>query len=64
MLTIATSAYSAECKTSECGNIDSMILTVFVMRVMEVMFFLGPAGPAIVVRILSIEDGRELFGKD
>jgi len=61
---IRMSAYSAECKTSECGNIDSMILTVFVMRVMEVMFFLGLAGSAIVVLISFIEDGKELFGKD
>jgi hypothetical protein len=41
-----------------------MILTVFVMRVMEVMFFLGLAGSAIVVLISFIEDGKELFGKD
>jgi len=61
---IRMSAYSAECKTSECGKIDSMILTVFVMRVMEVMFFLGLAGSAIVVLISFIEDGKELFGKD
>ena len=34
------------------------------MRVLEVMFFLGLIGSAIVVLISFIEDGKELFGKD
>jgi hypothetical protein len=41
-----------------------MSLIAFVMRVMEVMFFVGLAGSAIVVLISFIEDGKELFGKD
>jgi hypothetical protein len=41
-----------------------MIVAVFAMRVLEVMFFAGLAGSAVVVVISFIEDGRELFGKD
>jgi hypothetical protein len=41
-----------------------MSLIVFVMRIMEAMFFLGLVGSAIVVLISFIEDGKELFGKD
>jgi hypothetical protein len=41
-----------------------MILVAFAMRVMEVMFFLGLAGSAVVVLISFVEDGKELFGKD
>ncbi len=31
---------------------------------MEVLFFFGLVGSAIVVVISFIEDGKELFGKD
>ena len=41
-----------------------MILGVFVIRLMELMFFVGLAGSAVVVLISFIEDGKELFGKD
>ncbi len=41
-----------------------MVLATFGMRVLEVLFFLGLAGSAIVVLISFIEDGKELFGKD
>jgi len=41
-----------------------MIVAVYAMRVLEVMFFLGLAGSAVVVLISFIEDGKELFGKD
>jgi hypothetical protein len=41
-----------------------MVFAVFVMRVLEVMFFLGLAGSAVVVLISFFEDGKELFGKD
>jgi len=34
------------------------------MRLLEVMFFVGLAGSAVVVAISFIEDGKELFGKD
>ena len=43
---------------------SSMSLAIFTMRVLEVMFFAGLAGSAIVVLISFIEDGKELFGKD
>jgi hypothetical protein len=41
-----------------------MALAVLAIRVMELMFFLGLVGSAIVVLISFIEDGKELFGKD
>ena len=41
-----------------------MVLAIFAMRVLEVMFFLGLAGSAVVVLISFFEDGKELFGKD
>ena len=34
------------------------------MRLLEVMFFIGLAGSAVVVIISFVEDGIELFGKD
>jgi len=37
---------------------------IFVMRALEVMFFVGLAGSAVVVLISFFEDGKELFGKD
>ena len=37
---------------------------LFAMHVLEVMFFVGMAGSAIVVVISFVEDGKELFGKD
>ena len=44
-------------------NLD-MFLAVFAMRLLEVMFFVGLAGSAVVVLISFFEDGKELFGKD
>ena len=41
-----------------------MVLAILGMRLLEVMFFLGLAGSAIVVVVSFIEDGKELFGKD
>lgn len=41
-----------------------MIVAMFGMKLLEVMFFIGLAGSAIVVLISFIEDGKELFGKD
>jgi hypothetical protein len=41
-----------------------MQVALFAMRLLEVMFFVGLAGSAIVVLISFVEDGRELFGKD
>jgi hypothetical protein len=41
-----------------------MTLGVIVIRLMEVLFFVGLAGSGIVVLISFFEDGRELFGKD
>lgn len=41
-----------------------MSIAIFGMRVLEIMFFAGLAGSAIVVVISFLEDGKELFGKD
>ena len=34
------------------------------MHILEVMFFVGMAGSAIVVLISFVEDARELFGEE
>ncbi len=41
-----------------------MVLATAIIRVLEVLFFLGMVGSAIVMLISFFEDGRELFGKD
>ena len=41
-----------------------MLLAIIAMRLLEITFFLGLAGSAVVVLISFVEDGRELFGKD
>ena len=41
-----------------------MQVAIFAMRGLEVMFFVGLVGSAVVVLISFIEDGKELFGKD
>jgi hypothetical protein len=41
-----------------------MFLALFTMRLLEIMFFAGLAGSAVVIIISFIEDGKELFGKD
>jgi hypothetical protein len=40
-----------------------MPVILFGMRLLEVMFFVGIVGSAIVVLITSFEDLNELFGK-
>jgi hypothetical protein len=41
-----------------------MLFATIAIRVLEVMFFVGLVGSAIVVLISFWEDGKELFGKD
>jgi hypothetical protein len=41
-----------------------MFLAVFIIRLLEVMFFLGLSGSAVVVLISFVEDGKELFGDE
>jgi len=41
-----------------------MQLAIFAMRVLELMFFVGLVGSAIVVLISFFEDAKELFGED
>lgn len=41
-----------------------MAFAAFVIRFLELLFFVGLVGSAIVVVISFVEDGKELFGKD
>jgi hypothetical protein len=41
-----------------------MILGILLMRALEVIFFVGMAGSAVVVAISFVEDLNELFGAD
>jgi hypothetical protein len=41
-----------------------MFLALLGMKILEVLFFAGLAGSAVVVLISFVEDGKELFGKD
>ena len=41
-----------------------MALGILAMHILEVLFFVGMAGSAIVVVISFIEDAQELFGED
>lgn len=41
-----------------------MHFATYVIRLLELMFFVGLAGSAIVVIISFIEDGKELFGDE
>lgn len=41
-----------------------MLIATFFMHVLEVMFFVGLAGSAVVVLISFVEDAKELVGKD
>jgi hypothetical protein len=41
-----------------------MSLAVLFIRLLEVMFFVGLAGSAVVVLISFFEDFKELFGED
>jgi hypothetical protein len=50
--------------TGETSYNLGMIFVVFAMRLLEVLFFVGLAGSAVVVLISFIEDGKELIGKD
>jgi hypothetical protein len=40
-----------------------MFVALFGMRLLEVIFFIGIVGSALVVLIASFEDMHELFGK-
>jgi cell division protein FtsL len=41
-----------------------MAFAIFSMRLLELVFFVGLVGSAVVVVISFVEDGKELFGKD
>ena len=50
--------------SGESGYNLPMALALIAMRVLEVMFFVGLAGSAVVVLISFAEDAKELFGDD
>ena len=41
-----------------------MVLAVFVTRLLDLLFFVGLAGAAVVVMISFLEDFKELFGEE
>jgi hypothetical protein len=41
-----------------------MILAIFGIRLLELMFFVGLVGSAVVVLISFVEDFKELFGEE
>ncbi len=41
-----------------------MTLAVFFIRLLEVLFFVGLAGSAVVILISFFEDAKELFGEE
>lgn len=41
-----------------------MTVAIFFLRLLEVLFFVGLVGSAIVVLISFFEDFKELFGED
>jgi len=41
-----------------------MALAVFAIRLLELMFFAGLVGSAVVVLISFVEDAKELFGDE
>jgi hypothetical protein len=41
-----------------------MALAVFAIKLLELMFFVGLVGSAVVVLISFIEDFKELFGEE
>lgn len=43
---------------------DEMDFGILAMHILEIMFFVGMAGSAVVVVISFIEDAQELFGED
>ena len=45
-------------------RIKVMNLAIFAMRLLQVMFFLGLAGAAVVVLLSFVQDAKELFGEE
>jgi hypothetical protein len=41
-----------------------MKVAIFFIRLLEVLFFTGMAGSAVVILISFFEDAKELFGKE
>jgi hypothetical protein len=51
-------------KRAKTGYNLDMHFALLVMHILEVTFFAGLIGSAVVVVISFVEDGKELFGKD
>ena len=61
----AKAPHASRCAaTQKHVTIVFMGFAIFAMRLLELMFFVGLAGSAVVVAISFIEDGKELFGED
>jgi len=41
-----------------------MKVAIFFIRLLEILFFTGMAGSAVVILISFFEDAKELFGKE
>lgn len=41
-----------------------MKVAIFFIRLLEILFFTGMAGSAVVILISFFEDAKELFGRD
>jgi hypothetical protein len=41
-----------------------MKVAIFLIRLLEVLFFTGMAGSAVVILISFFEDAKELFGRE
>jgi hypothetical protein len=46
------------------ATIELMQIAILGMRLLELMFFVGLLGSAVVVLISFVEDGKELFGDE
>jgi hypothetical protein len=56
--------FSAQKRIEKTATIVAMLLAILGIRLLEVMFFVGLAGSAVVVLISFFEDGKELFGDE
>jgi hypothetical protein len=61
--TVAERTETPPPRTASPRYTSSMSVVLFGMRLLEVMFFVGIAGSAIVVVIASAEDMKELLSK-
>ncbi len=61
---MSNSSNSAKSAVRKPDTIFLMILAIFGIRLLELMFFVGLVGSAVVVLISFVEDFKELFGEE